>query len=226
MTSLQLAGHDSQSRTPTPGGVPTGPLEARPCEASGPARERPSAGFEAIYREHFRFVWRCVRRLGVEGASVDDVVQESFLVVHRRLEEFEGRSSTKTWLYGIVRRVAADHRRSLRRKPAHEAGSSDTDLDGMHDPSGRGPESSVEQSEQLRLVRRLLAELDEEKREVFILTELEGMTMAEIAEALDVNPNTISSRLRAARREFEEALERVSERDAEQERSMMQRRAR
>jgi RNA polymerase sigma-70 factor (ECF subfamily) len=189
------------------------------------ARERPSASFEAVYREHFRFVWRCVRRLGIEGASVDDVVQETFLVVHRRLDDFEGRSSTKTWLYGIVRRVVSDHRRSLRRKPAHGEGT-EGEVDGVHDASARGPESSLEHSEQVQVVRRLIAELDEDKREVFILTELEGMTMAEIAEALDVNPNTVSSRLRAARHQFEEAVERETERDEERERSIMERRAR
>jgi RNA polymerase sigma-70 factor (ECF subfamily) len=172
------------------------------------APERPSAEFEAVYREQFRFVWRCARRLGIEGALVDDVVQDTFLVVHRRLAEFEGRSSTKTWLYGIVRRVVADHRRSLRRKPA----GSESDLDAVHD-GARGPESSVEHAEQLRLLRRLLAELDEDKREVFILTEFEGMTMVEIAGALDVNANTVSSRLRAARREFDGALERLARED-------------
>lgn len=204
MTSLHSAHASAQD---PPQRLPAG-VAAVPADAAA-VRQRPSAEFEAVYREHFRFVWRCTRRLGIEGATVDDVVQETFLVVHRRLAEFEGRSSMKTWLYGIVRRVVSDHRRTLRRKPGlDDAG---CDLDTVRDTSGRGPEASIEQGEQLRLVRRLLLELDEEKREVFVLTELEGMTMAEIAEALDVNPNTVSSRLRAARREFEEALERASE---------------
>jgi RNA polymerase sigma-70 factor (ECF subfamily) len=165
--------------------------------------------FDAIYREHFGFVWRAAIHLGIEEAFLDDAVQETFVVVHRRLEDFEGRSSVKTWIYGIIRRVAADHRRTLRRKPP---GSDDARVrpgSAAQGPLGRGPDASVEQAEQVLLLRRLLAGLDDEKREVFILAELEEMTSLEIGEALGVNPNTISSRLRAARRDFEEALGRA-----------------
>jgi RNA polymerase sigma-70 factor (ECF subfamily) len=177
---------------------------------------RPSADFEAVYRENIRFVWRSVRRLGVDPAFLDDIVQEAFLVVHRRLADFEGRSSTKTWLYGIVRRVIADHRRSLRRRPGStdtraEERSSDTTARGAGAyPQADGPDVMAEQAEKVRLLHRLLAELDDEKREVFILAEFEGMTLAEIAGALEVNPNTVSSRLRAARQRFEEALARAT----------------
>jgi RNA polymerase sigma-70 factor (ECF subfamily) len=184
---------------------------AQPAEADPVPREptsvglaaRASADFEAVYREHFRFVWRSVRRLGIDPSFVDDVVQETFLIVHRRLPDFEGRSSTKTWLYGIVRRVIADHRRSLRRKPAFAQGSTGVD---RSDTSVVAPDVSAEQAERVRLLYRLLEQLDDEKREVFVLAELEGMTMAEISEALDVNANTVSSRLRAARQKFEEVL--------------------
>jgi RNA polymerase sigma-70 factor (ECF subfamily) len=128
--------------------------------------------------------------------------------VHRKLADFGGRSSTKTWLYGIVRRVIADHRRSLRRKPAFA--DSSTEVDPTADATRVGPEGSAERAEKVRLLHRLLEELDEEKREVFILTEFEGMTLAEISGALDLNPNTVSSRLRAARQKFEEALARAT----------------
>jgi RNA polymerase sigma-70 factor (ECF subfamily) len=171
------------------------------------------AVFDRLYREHFRFVWRTVRRLGLPGAAVDDVVQEVFLVVHRRLGDFEGRSSAKTWLYGIVRRVVSDHRRTLRRRPAlasAEARAADVDAVACEE---QGPEAFAEQAERVRLLHRLLAELDDDKREVFILAELEGLTLAEIGEALDVNANTIASRLRAARREFEAALDRATGED-------------
>jgi RNA polymerase sigma-70 factor (ECF subfamily) len=186
-------------------------LHAEPALAAPPETSptRTWADFDAVYREHFRFVWRTARRLGLEGSAVDDVVQEVFLVVHRRLGDFEGRSSTKTWLYGIVRRVVADHRRTLRRKPALTAcpppGSDLEALPGYE----QDPEASVEHAERVRLLHRLLGELDEDKREVFVLAELEGLTIGEIAEALDANANTIASRLRAARREFEAALDRA-----------------
>ena len=203
-----------------------------PAEATLVARDavravspaRSWADFESIYREHFRFVWRTVRRLGVQGALVDDVVQEVFLVVHRRLADFEGRSSAKTWLYGIVRRVISDQRRTARRKPGGVDGS-DGEIERAVDPE-LGPEASAEQAERVRLLHRILAELDDDKREVFVLAELEGLTGAEIAEALDVNPNTLASRLRAARREFEAALDRVTRDDDALERSCEERRSR
>jgi RNA polymerase sigma-70 factor (ECF subfamily) len=210
MTSLQAAEPEAPARDGVRIGLP----------------ERTLPDFEAVYRENFRFVWRSVRRLGTDEFFVDDVVQETFLVVHRRLGEFEGRSSMKTWLYGSVRRVVADHRRTLRRKPALAgATASGGDVDTLSDVARCAPDASVEQSEQVQLLHRLLGLLDDEKREAFVLSELEGMTMAEIAEALDVNPNTISSRLRAARREFEEALERAT-REEERAGTMSDKRAR
>jgi len=201
---------------------PSTPLDA----VRGTVPARSWAEFEALYREHFRFVWRIVRRLGTDPQLVDDVVQDVFLVVHRRLGDFQGRSSAKTWLYGIVRRVVADHRRTQRRKPGLDTpGPAEGDLDAM--TSGeQSPQASVEQAERVRLLHRLLAELDDDKREVFVLSELEGLTMAEIAEALDVNPNTISSRLRAARREFEAALDRVTREDDAFEHGVEERRPR
>jgi RNA polymerase sigma-70 factor (ECF subfamily) len=189
---------------------PSTPLDA----VRGTVPARSWADFEALYREHFRFVWRIVRRLGTDAQLVDDVVQDVFLVVHRRLGDFQGRSSAKTWLYGIVRRVAADHRRTLRRKPGLDAAAAAAQSDPDAMTSGeQSPQASAEQAERVRLLHRLLGELDDDKREVFVLSELEGLTMAEIAEALDVNPNTISSRLRAARREFEAALDLVTRED-------------
>jgi RNA polymerase sigma-70 factor (ECF subfamily) len=205
-------------------------LPAAPCDAvrAVAGRGRSWADFEALYREHFRFVWRVVRRLGIDGQQVDDVVQDVFLVVHRRLGDFEGRSSAKTWLYGVVRRVVADHRRTLRRKPGHETAATpaEGDPDTMLGGDEQSPQASVEQAERVRLLHRLLGELDDDKREVFLLAELEGLTMAEIAEALDVNPNTIASRLRAARREFEAALERATRADDAMEHVPEERRSR
>ena len=210
MTSLQHA-----EATPTPLDAVRGTVPARSW-----------ADFEALYREYFRFVWRIVRRLGTDPQLVDDVVQDVFLVVHRRLGDFQGRSSAKTWLYGIVRRVVADHRRTQRRKPALDAPTpAQGDLDAMTSDE-QSPQASVEQAERVRLLHRLLRQLDDDKREVFVLSELEGLTMAEIAEALDVNPNTVSSRLRAARRELEAALDQVTREDDASQHGVEERRPR
>jgi RNA polymerase sigma-70 factor, ECF subfamily len=187
-------------------------VEAAACEVatrgiSGEA-EAP-ADFESIYREHFRFVWRVARRLGIEAAFLDDVVQETFVVVHRRLGDFGRRSTVKTWLYGIVRRVVADHLRVLRRKPPGKSIETAAEMASTADTTVRSPEASMERAEQVHLLRKLLEGLDDDKREVFILAEIEEMTMAEVAEALGANVNTVASRLRSARREFEDALKRA-----------------
>jgi RNA polymerase sigma-70 factor (ECF subfamily) len=164
--------------------------------------------FEDVYRDQFAFVWRSAKRLGVREASLDDVVQEVFVVVHRRLTDFEGRSSLRTWLFGITIRIARDHRRSAARK----------DVDGSVDPdavgtASAGPGESAERAEAVRLLHAILDELDDERREVFVMSELEQLPMPEIALALGINVNTAYARLRMARQNFEAALARHRARD-------------
>lgn len=170
---------------------------------SSPSDVTDAVTFEGVYEEHFEFVWRSIRRLGVDEAALDDVVQEVFLVVYRRLGDFEGRSSVKTWLFGIALRVARTHRRGLARK----GGLDPLPLE-MADGSQRGPEAAASHNEARRLLDRLLAELDEDKRAVFVLSEFEQMTAPEIADALGVKVNTVYSRLRAARTAFDAAVKR------------------
>jgi RNA polymerase sigma-70 factor (ECF subfamily) len=162
--------------------------------------------FDSLYEKHFPFVWRSTRRLGVAESATDDVVQEIFLIVHRRLSSFEGRSSIRTWIYGIAVRVVRDHRRSLRRKPSEPA---DVDVFACE----RGTEDDVERAQAVRVLYMLLDRLDDEKREVFVLAELEQMSVPEIAEILGANTNTVYSRLRAARKDFEQAAARHRARD-------------
>jgi RNA polymerase sigma-70 factor (ECF subfamily) len=161
--------------------------------------------FDGVYESHFAFVWRTARRLGVAESDVSDIVQEVFLVVHRRLEEFEQRGSVKTWLFGIMRRVVSDYRRTLRRKPSLVGKAEAIEPDAWKS-GGNTPAENAEQNEAMRLVTRLLEELDDDKREAFVLAELEEMTTAEVALALDLNPNTAASRIRAGRAAFEAAL--------------------
>jgi RNA polymerase sigma-70 factor, ECF subfamily len=171
--------------------------------------DRADLTFDDVYREFFSFVWRSVKRLGVRDASLDDVVQEVFVIVHRRLAGFEGRSSLRTWLFGIALRVARDHRRSVARKnPGGELIDPDTLRSTMS-----GPSEATEKAEAVRLLYTILDELDDERREVFVMAELEQITMPEIAQALGLNINTTYARLRAARISFEQALARHRARD-------------
>jgi RNA polymerase sigma-70 factor (ECF subfamily) len=189
------------------------PLAGPAVSGEADADRRPLA-FDELYEAHFDFVWRSARRLGVHDGAVDDVVQETFLVVHRRLADFEGRSALKTWLFGILLRVVRDHRRHLRRKAPHSIRpEAPTDPETLTAQSEHGPHERAAKTEAVRALHAILDELDDEKREVFILAELEQMTAPEMAEALGVNLNTVYSRLRAARMEFEQAVSRHRARD-------------
>lgn len=158
--------------------------------------------FDVVYAEHFAFVWRSLARLGVDEAALDDAAQEVFVVVHRRLGGFEGRSAVKTWLFGIAMRVAKDYRRWVRRKGGAEP------LPVALIDGGASPFETSERAEAVRLLHELLSQLDEKKRVVFVLSELEQMSAPEIAETLGANLNTVYSRIRVARQEFERVLAR------------------
>ncbi len=158
--------------------------------------------FETLYDECFEVVWRNLRRMGVPEATLDDAVQDTFLVAHRRLGEFEGRSSPRTWMVGIALKVAADHRRRQRRKGNAE------EIPATLVDSRPGPHEASENREAMRILDGVLQQLDEARREVFVLAELEQMTAPEISQALDLNVNTVYSRLRAARADFDQALAR------------------
>jgi len=182
---------------------------------SAPIRAVPQPPrFHAVYDDCFELVWRTVRRLGVPNAAVEDVVQEVFFAVHRKLGDFEGRSSVKTWVFAIAVHAVRHHRRSWQRKESPCRTAPETPMDEIPDRRGRSPLQEAETRDKLRLVDELLRSLDDDKREVFVLAHLEQMTAPEIAEILSENVNTVYSRLRAAKEEFEQALERRRANDA------------
>jgi RNA polymerase sigma-70 factor (ECF subfamily) len=157
-------------------------------------------GFEAIYSEHFAFVWRCLRGLGVADSGLEDAAQDVFVIVHRRLAEFRGDSTMRTWLYGIVRNVASNARRSHRRKADH--------AELPHDAAATtgDPHQRAQDEEAARFIQSFLAGVDQKKREVFVLAVLEQLSVPEAAEALGVPLNTAYTRLRAVRADFQAAL--------------------
>jgi RNA polymerase sigma-70 factor (ECF subfamily) len=182
------------------------------AEPAAPA-EASVAAFAEVYEKWFGFVWRSARGLGVSDAALDDVVQEIFVIVHARLSGFEGRSSIRTWLSGIVLNVVRHHRRGLARKgPRHADADQHVEPDEQVSPE-RDPFERAALAESVRLLQRLLDSLDDEKREVLVLTELEELSAPEIAEALGINLNTAYSRLRLAREQFDAALRRERARE-------------
>ncbi len=178
------------------------------AEPGAVLRREPEAAvglrFDQAYRESFAFVYRCVRRLGVDAPSVDDVVQEVFIVVHRRFADFDVRLSLRGWVYGILARVVQEHRRSTRRRARVLEPVDGSALSAQPSPESAGPERQLAQQQSLTQLGRLLQALDEQKRELLVLSELEQMTAPEIAQALGANLNTVYSRLASARKQFSE----------------------
>jgi RNA polymerase sigma-70 factor (ECF subfamily) len=159
--------------------------------------------FPELFTDHHAYVERVLRSLGVGQAELPDLRQEVFLLVHRRLSTFEGRSTLRTWIYGICLRVASSHRRKLRRRRELLC---DT-------PPERSDEAEQLDAVQLRqtaeLVERALSRLAPEQRAAFVLYELEQLPMEEVARRLGCPLKTGFTRLYAARKRVNAALRRA-----------------
>jgi RNA polymerase sigma-70 factor (ECF subfamily) len=186
---------------------------ARDAHALPPKERATTPSFAVVYERHFGFVWSCARRMGVPADAVDDVVQEIFLVVHSRLNTIERPASLRSWLYGVVRRTVSSFHRSRQARNAREARifAIDHSSAGSIQPS---PLDLAVLTDEVKLLWRLLLQLDPLKREVLVLAELEEMTAPEIAEALGIPLNTAYSRLRIAREEFSGLIARARAREA------------
>jgi RNA polymerase sigma-70 factor (ECF subfamily) len=165
-----------------------------------------------IYQEHVDFVWRNARRLGMSSESADDVVQDVFIVVQRRLGDFEtGHGSMRSWIFGILIRVVHDHRRSHRRKTKRwvslEQYSAQAEQALGHPPT---PSDLAESAERARLVDCLLDQLEDEPRMLIVLAELEQWTIPDIAQHLGCDVKVVYSKLRNARRNFEKVYRRAT----------------
>jgi len=163
--------------------------------------------FDAVYTAHVAFVWRIVRTFGVPEAQLEDAVQDVFIVVHRRLAEWEGRAMITTWLFAIARRVASVHRRRADKR-TRELPVEQLDDEGAQlvDAVGADPFSELSRAQAAATVMAILERLDEDKRIVFALVELEQLSVPEVARMLELNLNTAYSRLRLARAAFEAAV--------------------
>jgi len=193
--------------------TPFAPAERRAPEPR--AEERAAHHLEQVYAEHFRYVWRCLRALGLRDGQVDDAIHDVFLVVQQKLAEFDGNAEVTTWLYAICLRVARRYRWAARRD-AWRYFSSDDDVDSRNDavrgvtsPSEREPDRALEREERLSLARRALDRLDDDKREVFVLSQVEQRSGPEIAEITGSPVNTVYSRIRAAKLAFQAEITRL-----------------
>jgi RNA polymerase sigma-70 factor, ECF subfamily len=175
-------------------------------EAAMPEAPARPLEFDQVYAEHFAFVWRSLRALGVSPPHLPDAAQDAFLVVHRRLAEFEGRAHPRTWLFAIVENVAFNYRRAQRRKLAPLR-----PLDPMQPSDAPDPVERTADAEAARFLQAFLDGLDEGKRAVFALALVEQMSAPQIAAILSIPENTVYSRIRAVRQAFREAAFRHQE---------------
>lgn len=173
------------------------------------ARIEPSLPpFRAIYDAWFDYVWRTLRRMGVRDADLADATHEVFVVVHRRLPDFDAARPLAPWIAGITCRVAIHEQRRARHHRERL-------MDGRTVPApaaGPDPERAAMTAQRARRVLDALQALDLDRRAVFVMHELDGMTAPSIAETLGVPVNTVYSRLRVARQRFKAALDRLRER--------------
>ena len=158
---------------------------------------------DALYRAHAQFVARFLMRIGASGEDVADLVQDVFLVAHRRGGFTMGRAKPTTWLAEIAFRVASDRRKKARRRL--EDSNAEVVALAPAMPASASPSQKAQARQALARVQRALDTLTPEKRAVFVLYELEGQACDAIAAALEVPVGTVYSRLHSARREFSKA---------------------
>lgn len=196
---LLVFSKSNEAGTPTTGEVAV-PASSSTAAPMGPA-EVPD--FATVYDRHFAFVWRLAANCRVPPSHLDDVVQETFLAIHRKLPSFEGRSSLKTWIASVTRITAVEF---VRRK-RHQLLGSNVDPDTSAS-TALNPAEQLEANAAAALLDQFLDELPDEQRDVFLLAEVEQMTASEIGDVLEMNPNTVRTRLRTARMAVQASLAR------------------
>jgi RNA polymerase sigma-70 factor, ECF subfamily len=173
----------------------------------------PKLDVAAIYAKNAQFIWKSLYRMGIPESDLPDVLQEVLLVVHRRLDSFDGSCRLSTWLFGICLRVAATARRSRRRRREEPM---DPNQHAHQLVESNHPEKLALARDAKRRLELALDSLDPEKRSVLVMFELEGIGCAEIAELLGVPKGTVFSRLAAARQAFLQAISRLELREQHQ----------
>lgn len=159
-----------------------------------------------LYEQNLGYLWRCLRGLGVRDFELDDAIQDVFLVVQKRRSSFDGGVSPRTWLYAIAIRIARRYKERYQRLWRQQA-ASDEGTPELASPSNT--EAEFDHGQRLALARCALSALDDDKREVFVLAQVEQMSAPEISQVTGLPINTVYSRLRAARGAFAAELSRL-----------------
>ena len=202
-----MAGLATLATSATLATLATAPAPETGPNATGvpnPSDRSPRPGFRAVYDGHFTHIWHTLRRLGIAERDLEDATHEVFVVVHRQLDShYDPSRPLRPWLSGIAYRVASDDRRRARNR-REQVGRLPEPVDAR--PSA---DQLLVEAERRRLVLEALDTLDLKRRAIFVMHELDGFVMSEIAEALGVSINTCYSRLRVARKQFAGAVRRI-----------------
>lgn len=177
------------------------PIGDRRSPVASESAALPQPTLAEVYEAEFDYVFRCLRALGVPADHTDDALQDVFLVVQDKLATFDGRCRLRTWLYAIALRVARRYRTRAARDLQRVSPEVDVDA--------RADERDGSQRDLLKEARRALEAMDPQKREVFVLTQVEGLSAPELAEVLRVPVNTVYSRIRAAKADFQAQVDRL-----------------
>jgi RNA polymerase sigma-70 factor (ECF subfamily) len=167
-------------------------------EAQTPPLER--AKCADLVRDHHDFIWRLLARMGLSGADVDDACQQVFLVTFTRPTGSIRAGSERSFLFGVALRVCQEFRRKERRDRLHDADAAERLF------SKASPEEALERQRSWALLQSVLERMSDDVRAAFVLYELEGMTVPEIAEVTGVPLGTVASRLRRGRDLFQAAV--------------------
>jgi RNA polymerase sigma-70 factor (ECF subfamily) len=184
--------------------------QTRPMPATEGGDAAAALDVVRVHEAHADFVYITLQRLGVPDADLEDLLQEVFLVVHRKLPSFDGACAVRTWLFGICRKVAAGRRNrasTRREEPTAQVGAQTVAEDAS-------PEDAVMAGQDRARLAEVLDAMDPERRAMFVMFELDEMGCEEIAAVAGVPLGTVYSRLFAARRDFQQAAARVAARDA------------
>lgn len=178
-------------------------------EISLPQTDTLELTLSSVHEANADFVWRCLQRLGVRVNDLEDLHQEVFLVIHKRLQTFDRSLPIRPWLFGICVHVVSGHRR----RAYHRREALVDQLPENAAPRSNGnPEDQIATRQELRQLEAILDTMDLQKRAVFVMFEIEDLSCAEIAAAVGVPVGTVYSRLSAAREEFETAVRRLQAR--------------
>lgn len=170
----------------------------------------PLLDLRMIYDQHAEFLWKSLYRMGIAEADLPDVTQEVLLVLHRKLDQYDGNCRITSFLFGICLHVAATARRTRQRR-REEFVDPELHMDRMS--TVEDPEHALASTDARRKLNQALDALNPEKRAVFVMYELEELPCAEIAQLLDIPKGTVFSRLHAARAEFKAAFEALEQRE-------------